>query len=137
MFTNRILMETRSLINAEEAGDPASDRAYHATDDAAHWQTIWDETYKQTEAKATDQGATTADPTFNIIGWNSSYTGEPIPLHGIGHRARQSSFKSSAPSRRLLGTSRHRHHDERASARNRERSRSARRRCSAGLLPLS
>jgi len=49
------------------------------TDASAHWQTIWDETYKQTEAKAADLGATAADPTFNIIGWNSSYTGEPIP----------------------------------------------------------
>ena len=33
------------------------------------WLDVWDETYGQ--ASATD------DPTFNIIGWNSSYTGLP------------------------------------------------------------
>lgn len=35
------------------------------------WQRVYDETYSQT--------VTEADPTFNIIGWNSSYTGLPIP----------------------------------------------------------
>ncbi len=35
------------------------------------WQAIWDETYNQLSH---DQ-----DPTFNISGWNSSYTGQPIP----------------------------------------------------------
>src|SRR5205823_1521303 len=33
------------------------------------WEMIWDETYKEKPI----------DPTFNIIGWKSSYTGEPIP----------------------------------------------------------
>jgi natural product biosynthesis luciferase-like monooxygenase protein len=49
------------------------------TDALAGWQTIWDETYKQTEGEAAKQDAAAVDPTFNIIGWNSSYTGEPIP----------------------------------------------------------
>src|SRR5262249_14312833 len=44
---------------------------------AAHWQAIWDETYRQAEAAPAANGA--ADPTFNIAGWHSSYTGEPIP----------------------------------------------------------
>ncbi|MFZ0962496.1 MAG: amino acid adenylation domain-containing protein [Terriglobia bacterium] len=35
------------------------------------WQTIFDETYSQT-AEAPDRN-------FNIVGWNSSYTGKPIP----------------------------------------------------------
>ncbi len=35
------------------------------------WQGVFDDTY----TKDAGQG----DPTFNIIGWNSSYTGEPIP----------------------------------------------------------
>ncbi|HEX7294906.1 MAG TPA: phosphopantetheine-binding protein, partial [Pyrinomonadaceae bacterium] len=35
------------------------------------WQSIWDETYRH--------DTTPPDPRFNIIGWNSSYTGEPIP----------------------------------------------------------
>lgn len=34
------------------------------------WQNLYDETYSQTSSD---------DPTFNIIGWNSSYTGEPLP----------------------------------------------------------
>jgi natural product biosynthesis luciferase-like monooxygenase protein len=41
-------------------------------DVSAQWQTIWDETYQEPEDAATD-------PTFNVVGWNSSYTGEPIP----------------------------------------------------------
>ncbi|UCH92335.1 MAG: amino acid adenylation domain-containing protein [Candidatus Aminicenantes bacterium] len=35
------------------------------------WQGVFDDTYTK------DPGE--QDPTFNIIGWNSSYTGEPIP----------------------------------------------------------
>ena len=37
----------------------------------SEWETAWDETYRTDVA--------TPDPTFNITGWNSSYTGEPIP----------------------------------------------------------
>ncbi|MFN2529808.1 MAG: amino acid adenylation domain-containing protein [Pyrinomonadaceae bacterium] len=35
----------------------------------AEWQALWNETYI----------ARSQDPTFNIAGWNSSYSGEPIP----------------------------------------------------------
>ncbi|MBW4575168.1 MAG: amino acid adenylation domain-containing protein [Aphanothece sp. CMT-3BRIN-NPC111] len=35
------------------------------------WQMLYDETYNQPAANL--------DPTFNIIGWNSSYTNQPIP----------------------------------------------------------
>jgi len=35
------------------------------------WQELWDLAYSQE--------ATEADPTFNISGWNDSYTGAPIP----------------------------------------------------------
>jgi amino acid adenylation domain-containing protein len=35
------------------------------------WQEVWDETYRQEPAQK--------DPEFNIKGWNSSYTGAPIP----------------------------------------------------------
>ncbi len=37
----------------------------------SQWQMAWDETYAQ--------NATEADPTLNFAGWNSSYTGQPIP----------------------------------------------------------
>ncbi|MCL1468747.1 amino acid adenylation domain-containing protein [Argonema galeatum] len=41
------------------------------TEQVSQWQTVYEETYSQTSVAA--------DPTFNIIGWNSSYTGLPIP----------------------------------------------------------
>ncbi|MGI9211518.1 MAG: amino acid adenylation domain-containing protein [Methylococcaceae bacterium] len=37
----------------------------------ALWQSLYEETYRQAEV--------TDDPTFNISGWNSTYTGQPIP----------------------------------------------------------
>lgn len=51
-----------------------------AGDDDAHnyvelWQNLYEETYKQTA----QQNAEQADLSFNISGWNSSYTGQPIP----------------------------------------------------------
>ncbi|MGA9378236.1 MAG: amino acid adenylation domain-containing protein, partial [Phormidium sp.] len=36
------------------------------------WQTLYEQAYSQ-------EKAATSDPTFNIAGWNSSYTREPIP----------------------------------------------------------
>ena len=39
------------------------------------WQMLYDETYHQP--------ATDSDPTFNIVGWNSSYTNQPIPAQQI------------------------------------------------------
>jgi amino acid adenylation domain-containing protein len=41
-------------------------------DQLAQWQTVHDD-------EVFNQTAPLADPTFNISGWNSSYTGEPIP----------------------------------------------------------
>lgn len=37
---------------------------------SSQWKTVWEDTYKQ---------STTENKTFNTIGWNSSYTGKPIP----------------------------------------------------------
>ncbi len=37
----------------------------------SQWETTFDETYNQTSGQE--------DPAFNITGWNSSYTGQPIP----------------------------------------------------------
>ena len=36
-----------------------------------HWKTVWDEIY--------EDATSPSDPRFNITGWNSSYTGTPIP----------------------------------------------------------
>ena len=41
------------------------------TEQVSQWQTLFDETYRATLART--------DPTFDISGWNSSYTGVPIP----------------------------------------------------------
>ena len=38
---------------------------------ASQWQTIWNETYKESSSMSMEPG-------FNIIGWNSSYTGQPF-----------------------------------------------------------
>ncbi|HEX8650921.1 MAG TPA: amino acid adenylation domain-containing protein, partial [Pyrinomonadaceae bacterium] len=56
--------------NAGYQGSPAQTGA--AQDQhISQWQALYDETYQQASP---DQ-----DPTFNITGWNSSYTGLPIP----------------------------------------------------------
>ena len=44
-----------------------------SADQVLEWQMIFDETYTQPAAQA--------DETFNIIGWNSSYTNQPIPAN--------------------------------------------------------
>ncbi|HEY0735573.1 MAG TPA: amino acid adenylation domain-containing protein, partial [Herpetosiphonaceae bacterium] len=41
-----------------------------ATEQVAHWQQVFDETH---------DAAPVEDATFNIAGWRSSYTGQPIP----------------------------------------------------------
>ena len=43
----------------------------HESDQVSQWEAVWDETYTKVSAAE--------DPAFNIVGWNSSYTGEPIP----------------------------------------------------------
>ena len=49
----------------EEAGDTLT------AERLAQWAVTFDEAYRQ--------GGTGEDATFNIAGWNSSYTGKPIP----------------------------------------------------------
>ncbi|BDA68805.1 hypothetical protein CAL7716_029710 [Calothrix sp. PCC 7716] len=41
----------------------------------SQWQMLYDETYNQSAAEL--------DPTFNIVGWNSSYTKAPIPAESM------------------------------------------------------
>lgn len=38
----------------------------------SQWRRLWDMAYRQEESQS--------DPTFNISGWNDSYTGTPIPV---------------------------------------------------------
>src|SRR5206468_1811640 len=41
------------------------------SEQVSQWQVVWDQTYQETDALE--------DPSFNISGWNSLYTGSPIP----------------------------------------------------------
>ena len=55
------------------------------TDQILQWQMLYNETY--------NQSVVNLDPTFNIIGWNSSYTHQPIPAeqmaNWVNHQASQ------------------------------------------------
>ena len=41
------------------------------SEQVSQWQAVWDEIYREE--------VSTLNPAFNIVGWNSSYTGAPIP----------------------------------------------------------
>ncbi|MBD1869937.1 amino acid adenylation domain-containing protein [Cyanobacteria bacterium FACHB-471] len=55
-----------------------------------HWQTLYNQTY---QPSTSDPQPPTPNSQFNITGWNSSYTGEPIPLEQmqewVGDRVQQ------------------------------------------------
>ncbi|HEU0055428.1 MAG TPA: methyltransferase, partial [Longimicrobium sp.] len=55
---------------AETSGDDAAERQGAQV---AQWETLFDDVYGG--SRGTEEG----DETFDIIGWNSSYTGQPIP----------------------------------------------------------
>ncbi len=53
---------------------PRTDGAVGSEDEASHvtqWKSLYEQTYGQKSGPD--------DPTFNITGWNSSYTGQPLP----------------------------------------------------------
>ena len=61
----------RQLVAYVVAGAAATTAALEdAAEHVDQWQTLYDETYGRSAA---------TDPTFDVEGWNSSYTGEPIP----------------------------------------------------------
>jgi len=55
-------------------GEAESDESISDAEQVSQWQQLWDMAYQQPDAD-------NADPTFNISGWNDSYTGAPIPLN--------------------------------------------------------
>jgi amino acid adenylation domain-containing protein len=64
------------------AADPGANA--HAppsgSEQVSQWRALYDETYSQAEAQLEGQaGGRADDPTFNTIGWKSSFTGEPLP----------------------------------------------------------
>ncbi len=50
------------------------------TQQIQQWQTLYDATYQSTDPTQNAQSLSPDNPTQNFNGWNSSYTGEPIPL---------------------------------------------------------
>ena len=60
------------VVPRTEAQSMHHERAQLEQQHIEHWQTLYDDTYAHDETTA-------AEPLFNIAGWNSSYTGEPIP----------------------------------------------------------
>lgn len=76
------LAEAAVTLVEDQPGEPRlvayivpgqSDAATQA-EHVAQWQHLYEQTYGQ-------EGEATEDPGFRIAGWNSSYTGEPIPAH--------------------------------------------------------
>jgi amino acid adenylation domain-containing protein len=68
-------------------GEPAkavdAPAASHAEgEQVAHWHTIFDETYGRASSSSDSNSASEAK--FNTVGWNSSYTGQPIPPAEMG-----------------------------------------------------
>jgi amino acid adenylation domain-containing protein len=57
-------------VTLRDISDPA-ELEDSASEQISQWQTVFEDTYSRR--------ARQADPTFNIAGWNSSYTGLPIP----------------------------------------------------------
>jgi len=68
--------------DADEEGDRAADREQWE-EEQHRWRRIWDEAYAAPEpapAGGTGEGTGGTDPALDIRGWNSSYTGKPIPV---------------------------------------------------------
>ena len=59
-------------LNAEYSSASEQNQIMQLQDEQVlQWQMLYNETY--------NQPAVESDPTFNIVGWNSSYTNQPIP----------------------------------------------------------
>ncbi|HEY0735768.1 MAG TPA: amino acid adenylation domain-containing protein [Herpetosiphonaceae bacterium] len=58
------------LVTHPDAPGLDAERVSRESEHIAHWQLTWDETYAQGSA---------SDPTFNLTGWTSNYTRQPIP----------------------------------------------------------
>ncbi len=59
------------VVASPEAAFAAEDDDDERSEHVSSWEGVFDETYRQ--------GEDVSDPSFNITGWNSSYTGQPIP----------------------------------------------------------
>ena len=62
------------MRNAGRSGDQGASATPDEREHVERWKAAHDRTYAQ---------AGHADPTFNVLGWNSSYTGRPLPLEDM------------------------------------------------------
>ncbi|MEG3898402.1 MULTISPECIES: amino acid adenylation domain-containing protein [unclassified Microcoleus] len=63
-------------LNAEYSSASETNQIMQLQDEQVlQWQMLYNETY--------NQPAVDSDPTFNIVGWNSSYTNQPIPAEQV------------------------------------------------------
>jgi len=67
----RLVAYVVTPTDAEAQPEQTSDQHAELT---SQWQMAWDETYRQNAGSSAQ-----TDPTLNLVGWNSSYTGAPIP----------------------------------------------------------
>ena len=61
------------VVQSPEWRGPAEDQSDLDSEQIGHWEAVYDHAY------AAGAGEDLEDPTFNLISWNSSYTGEPLP----------------------------------------------------------
>jgi ubiquinone/menaquinone biosynthesis C-methylase UbiE/alpha-ketoglutarate-dependent taurine dioxygenase/acyl carrier protein len=59
------------VVPDANTGDASDNGEVIQAEQVSQWETVWDEIYTETTSPL--------DPGFNITGWNSSYTGTPIP----------------------------------------------------------
>jgi amino acid adenylation domain-containing protein len=59
------------VVQSREAPALPRDTAGSSSEHVSEWQLLYEDTY--------GQGSATQDAAFNVVGWNSSYTGAPIP----------------------------------------------------------
>lgn len=90
-----------AYVSPHSAGDlqPNGDAARVAqAAQVSEWKQLYEETYRQ------PAGSGDPDPEFNIVGWNSSYTGEPIPIEEMREQVEEAAarLRSLGPARRVL-----------------------------------
>ena len=66
------------VVESPEAADieSARSRAAAEAEQVGQWQSLYDQAYEESPSPGDDSGADNSD---NFVGWNSSYTDEPIP----------------------------------------------------------
>ncbi len=66
------------VVRDPEHGPEALGEAEGSEEQVSHWGAVFDDLYRRGDDAAGDGG------TFNLAGWNSTYTGEPIPAAEMG-----------------------------------------------------